>query len=660
MAFDLNAARSVLAEAKARILETDENRGFGDDSIVRCWDGITRDNLDLCARLLIDYTSADNEEVGQTVTSPMTGTQWAKAGTWYGGRVFFRFDEKQNLMLCQVLHKEGTALEDVVTENSCRYQVETTWYFAAAALPELPEADADNGITYRMGGVSLNPETGLYTLNVDKRTRLYQTTGEYVSQQSAAVEIKEEKHTGVSDAAEAGLALPSLAAAVQGKILRRDRSRNEDCTQDITDQELAPKDQTFESLEESAARSVALAGHTEAAEALPAPVQVDGVVKRVRNQETEAGNQRTEAETITPHDQVGSEYEDSAARAREVVTHSEGAALAAPTAGAGEIVRRRSVPTEAGNAATVDETITPKDQTFSTKEESAARSVAVAGHTEAAAALPAPVQEDGVVKRVRNQETEAGNQRTEAETITPHDQVGSEHEVSAELVRTVATHSESTELEAPTQTDGRIFRRRSVPTEAGGFQTVDDEQECSLLDTGWVLYPDAYGNAYVRTMEHATAAELAAVVADLVAGEQNSLYVQKDGFNRFSVRASRGLGAGANLTTYYGELGTTTSILKDRERRADADDPGGYKWRIIAVYTREYIGLVFGGGSALMGAWYNITENRSGGKQYADSDSILPKPIGLNGGYTVYRSVRIERTYPATWSGSATDEEANS
>jgi hypothetical protein len=57
----------------------------------------------------------------------------------------------------------------------------------------------------------------------------------------------------------------------------------------------------------------------------------------------------------------------------------------APVQEQGKIKRRRVQETEAGNFRTEDEAETPHDQEFSAVTESAGRSVALAGHTEAAA-----------------------------------------------------------------------------------------------------------------------------------------------------------------------------------------------------------------------------------------------------------------------------------
>jgi hypothetical protein len=225
--------------------------------------------------------------------------------------------------------------------------------------------------------------------------------------------------------------------------------------------------------------------------------------------------------------------------------------------------------------------------------------------------------------------------------------------VQADELVAITRHSENdTPLAQPELADGKILRVRSVPTEAGNDATELVERQAVKVDTGWVEFPEVFGTGSQRAIDHGTMEDVAAVVADMSEGANNGIRVIPEPFpGCYTIRASRG--AGVNLTTYFGELGTNEMNVKDRERRQDTADEGGYKWREINIYIREYIGTVARGGSALMGALYNINEVRAG--LAADSDSILPQVIGRTGGHAVYRSVRIERTFSATWQPSSSD-----
>jgi hypothetical protein len=418
-----------------------------------------------------------------------------------------------------------------------------------------------------------------------------------------------------------------------------------------TEEEMeTPHDQEFSALTESAARSVALAGHTEAAVDPEAPVQEQGKIKRQRVQETEAGNFRTEDEAETPHDQEFSALTESAGRSVEMAGHTEAAVdPEAPVQEQGVIKRQRVQETEAGNFKTEDEAETPHDQEFSALTESAGRSVALAGHTEAAVEPAAPVQEQGVIKRQRVVETEAGNFRTEEEAETPKDQVGSEFSVSGGEVVAIERHTEAAEaLTEPAEEEGKIARVRSVPTDAGNHATELEERTAVTQDTGWVVYPDTYGDGAVRSVEHGTEADLADVVSGLSASQPNSLFVMPEGFpGRMMIRATRGVRAVDTMTTFRGALGVFTWDLTRRERRGDDEDPLGYEWREVTITYREYVGIVHEGGEALMGAIYNL----NGG----DYDSSAPELVGLLSGVAVWRSVRVTRAY-GTWQAGGDDE----
>jgi hypothetical protein len=321
----------------------------------------------------------------------------------------------------------------------------------------------------------------------------------------------------------------------------------------------------------------------------------------------------------------------------------------APVQEQGKIKRQRVQETEAGNFRTEDEAETPHDQEFSALTESAARSVAMDGHTELADDPAAPVQEQGKIKRQRVQETEAGNYRTEDEAETPHDQEGSEFSVAAGELVAIERHSEAEEaLTEPEEVDGKILRVRSVPTDAGNNATELEERTAVTLDTGWVAFPDVNGDGAVRSVEHGTAADLANVIAGLSAAQPNSLFVMPEAFpGRMMIRATRGVRALDTMTTFKGAVGVFTWALTKRERRGDDEDPLGYEWREVTITYREYVGVVHEGGEALMGAIYNLT----GG----DYDSSAPEVVGLLSGVAVWRSVRVTRAY-GVWEAGGEDE----
>ncbi|MDD8011857.1 MAG: hypothetical protein PHX05_00065 [Acidobacteriota bacterium] len=475
--------RELLAERLWKVNEGQQNRGFGDNLIERYLDGVNREDLDALVLYLQTYTSAANATASTSVTNPMAGTQWARTGTWYGGRIWY--EEVKNeaqlrgtLRIWQALWCGDKTIADVITEKGCRYRVEVTWYFGLRTLPTVPANSS--GISYRMGPLNVDPERGTYTTFIEKRTRLYQVIAEHRSQESAAASDLTTKHHGVyeGDKTDTGAAvtLLDLEDVPAGEIRNLDRTKNEDCTQDIQTQKRTVKDQTRTSAETSAARKTERASHTENAAPLGAPEQEAGKIKRNDNQATESGKTRTVEEVVTVQDQTSTSREDSASKSAVKVLHTENAAAVAdPAAAAGEIKRVELLPTEAGRMRSVEETITVKDQTRTSAETSAARKTTRALHTENAAALGTPEQEAGKIKRNENQPTESGKTRTVEEVVTVQDQTSTSRETSAAAQTERNLHTENAApLGAPVQEAGKIKRNENQPTEAGRTRTVEE------------------------------------------------------------------------------------------------------------------------------------------------------------------------------------------
>jgi hypothetical protein len=142
-----------------------------------------------------------------------------------------------------------------------------------------------------------------------------------------------------------------------------------------------------------------------------------GKIKRHVNQPTRAGNAATVEETVTPKDQTGAEFEASAAGVTTRTTHTEGTALAAPVAETGKIKRRANRPTEAGNAATVDEETVPANQERTSYSARADRAVVVQEATETTPGA-APTAGDGQAVNVDNQPASSGSGNTRRVTTT--------------------------------------------------------------------------------------------------------------------------------------------------------------------------------------------------------------------------------------------------
>jgi hypothetical protein len=467
--------REILAERKWKIDTSTDKDGLNPDLVLRYLDDVNREDLDALVAYLKSYTSADNEAEDETVTDPMEGTQWHRSGTWNGGQVYFKEFPRDSgpgkvLRLYQELFAGETTIGIFTIENGCKYLVEIyETFFNKTELPTVPVSTS--GVSYRIEAFNVDEKRKTYSGYIEKRTRVEQDVAEYVSAVSAAQSVATTEKLGTTDTA----ALP--IAEETGKINRRQVTKNDDCTVDVKKDSVTPKDQTIIEKEESAARSVERETHTEAATALPDPTETPGKINRVVNEETEAGNVKTTAEKVTPKDQTIIEKEESAARTVARETHTEATTpLVDPVETPGEINRVVNEETEAGNVKTTAEKVTPKDQTIEETEESAARSVARTTHTEAETELSPAAEETGKINRVVNEETEAGNVKTTAETVTPKDQTIIEKEESAARSVERETHTEAaTALPDPSETPGEINRVVNQETEAGNVKTTAEK-----------------------------------------------------------------------------------------------------------------------------------------------------------------------------------------
>jgi len=578
-----------------------------------------------------------------------------------------------------IIEKEESAAKSVSRETHTE---------ASAALAEPSQTDGQiNRVSNQ------ETEAGNVRTTAETITPKDQTITE--KEECAARSVERTTHT------EATSPLPD-PTDVAGEINRVSNQETEAGNVRTTAEKIIPKDQTIEETEESAARSVARTTHTEADTELTPATEETGKIKRVVNQETEAGNVKTTEETITPKDQTIIEKEECAARSVERTTHTEATSpLPDPTDVAGEINRVSNQETEAGNVKTTEETITPKDQTIIEKEESAARSVERTTHTEAEEELEPPIEEAGIIQRVINQETEAGNVRTTAEKITPKDQTIEETEESAERNVVRETHTEAVEpLANPGRANGIIVRVVNQQTEAGNYKTTqetitqNDQTATNLtksaletieealhtsgvelleetLDDGTTLelvnkptesgkyetirrqkkgiyvyvditYPDKYGNSYYGNGRNATQEEFAAAIAAAALTNlsnntvtvRQSIYKGLVDFEIFKAAQNSEL-----KTTFYGDLGTWSKELYQREKRSDSSDETGYKWRLVTIHITDIWGTI-------NACWNGI----SGG----DWDSKRPEQVGTVLGVMQYHATKIIREF-ADWQAGSTD-----
>ena len=475
--------KNLLAETLCEPWRWDENDGYDGDAITRVWYEIPRDDLDGCVQWLEEKTSAGNDAASATVTNPMQGTRWHRSGTWYGGRVWLDWverDGKRVLGLFQLLHRGSLTIPDVVTRNGCRYKAWTTWYHNLAEVGVLPANDPANGIEYERGPVLVDRDTGRVSYSVTKLQRLYQKISRYTTTVTAARTVRTAHHTGVKqgdlDDDGGSIGLQSMAASVPGKRLALRRTKDPECTQTIDESEEAVNDQTIVDRERTFRAHTDRTIHTQADVALGAPAEQQHHLHRHVSEETEFGRYRTTDEDVTVQDQVITEQGRTARAHTERTIHTEAdAALAAPVEEQHHLHRHVSEETEAGGFRTTDEDVTVQDQAIVEQLRSADRHVDRTIHTEADAALGAPSEEQHHIHRHVSEETEAGGYRTTDEDIEVQNRFISEEHYSARSYWLQETNTEEdAALSTPVADPGQHFvaRQSSEETEAGGWRNT--------------------------------------------------------------------------------------------------------------------------------------------------------------------------------------------
>ena len=159
----------------------------------------------------------------------------------------------------------------------------------------------------------------------------------------------------------------------------------------------------------------------------------------------------------------------------------------------------------------------------------------------------------GVITTTRNERTKDGRYVTDVETDTPKDQTGAETQAQHDRTVAVATHSAAAAaLAAAAQTDGKIVRNVSTPTPSGKVQTAAEVQTAVKIDPGWLTVPSARGSKYVYPVENATWAEIAGIAAGLDATTENDASVSPSPFHQRynAVFHKRPIGGGGGRAPY--------------------------------------------------------------------------------------------------------------
>jgi hypothetical protein len=292
---ETNSILEILAENKWQLLQDEENGGYSRDVLVRFLPGVPRNGFPAIVALLKARTSAKNTEASTTVTNPSTTPEGPWTGTYTGGRIWYKLSQdgapgknmEGTYTLYQALHKGGLSEANIITDHGCRYRVTQTWYFDYPSLVTVPTSSS--GVSYSRTTPVRDDEYGVWTYAIEMRERLYQNVTEYTSERDQFEYRQRTEHQGVrqGDLTDSGAAvsLPNLDTQLAGTIVDLQRTKNEDCTQNI---EVVKRNSiiitgadTSKQITLSETQEMVLDKNEVAAEALPTE-QVAGIIKAVK------------------------------------------------------------------------------------------------------------------------------------------------------------------------------------------------------------------------------------------------------------------------------------------------------------------------------------------------------------------------------------------
>lgn len=243
--------------------------------------------------------------------------EWKPVSAWYEQQEG-QIDERTKLKIIRIYQalqrnpKDGKGDGPYVVENGCMYKVSHTFYWNVPELPEAPQSES--GVSYRVGSVTRDDETGLWSCYLEKRERVMQEVPEYTSDNTGFAARTEQQFLGVKQDAVAGTG--KEASANNGVVVRRRVKKNEDCTSDVVNETEIEK--TVENAVVEVRKTLKGVKRITANRSMDAPASVEGlkIGDTVRNEKTQGGmyNQTIETLESEPVGETGKSVQKSALR----------------------------------------------------------------------------------------------------------------------------------------------------------------------------------------------------------------------------------------------------------------------------------------------------------------------------------------------------------
>ena len=409
----------------------------------------------------------------------------------------------------QTIHVEEYRVEDA----NDRYTTEESWsglYLVGGLLYNKQLTISGSSVTEESSTEVTLPANGSVSAgvihNVTKRpnddcTLDVTVRKRYLTESTASYDTHDDqdRHDSVSNTVNKDKSSSVTLTAGANEVLRAQvRYNSEFDTLDVSEVTSTSKDRDIRETEASAARTITRAGHTSNTSS-PADASPEvGKIKRTRYEDSVYdGRYQTTEEEITAVDQTAIVYEENAAASVTSTLHTQGSALSQPTQTDGYIKRNTNRPTEYGLYATEEYVAQVVDQTGSVEQDRHDRSTSTTTHTQGSE-LAAPTAAAGTIVNRRSSPTQAGLYDTSDEVITAKNQTGNEEELSAARTVSRSTNTQVSAVSTPTQADGYIKRVMNRPTEFGLNSTVS-ETITAIDQTG-----DEYETSGARSIVRST------------------------------------------------------------------------------------------------------------------------------------------------------------
>lgn len=189
-----------------------------------------------CVREVLDILTKQAPYSDPVINNMVFPGKWKPKMSW------FRKDsahetvnyKTQTVTLIQELvpADENGDVEDVAGGGNCT-QIREIEYVWDATDVETPEPPYPQGVTYQVGGVNRDDDSGLFSYYIEKTIAVTQHYGPYVTQQTATSVVTQETWKNAYELPE-GLPEDDGTYTIAGETVTVKREINPDCTWDIT------------------------------------------------------------------------------------------------------------------------------------------------------------------------------------------------------------------------------------------------------------------------------------------------------------------------------------------------------------------------------------------------------------------------------------------